>query len=69
MIQINHYTRVESFPNPMKLSEEIENLYVRDSETIVVDILANKNYETVTREYVRAGPRKVVLHDPKKVKV
>uniref|UniRef100_A0A7S1XGL7 ATP-dependent 6-phosphofructokinase n=1 Tax=Compsopogon caeruleus TaxID=31354 RepID=A0A7S1XGL7_9RHOD len=60
-----------TFPSPFRTNPAHYSLgasFVPDSETIVVDIIAHRQRETLSREFLRCGPRERIAFHPFVVK-
>jgi len=66
--KISDFLDVESLPSPYRAQGVGENIFVSNSETVLLDIVSHTKHETVSREFLRGGPRKAILHDPRKAK-
>uniref|UniRef100_A0A7S2ZM53 Uncharacterized protein n=1 Tax=Rhodosorus marinus TaxID=101924 RepID=A0A7S2ZM53_9RHOD len=43
--------------------------FISPNETILVDVISHTKHTTVSREFLRAGPRELIAMDPRHVKV
>ncbi|KAK4534197.1 hypothetical protein CDCA_CDCA01G0222 [Cyanidium caldarium] len=62
---------VGRFPSPLATAVATRSLgrsFVPETETILADIMSKKDAETVSREYLRGGPREYTAFHPKSVK-
>mmetsp|Transcript_2651 Transcript_2651/g.11601 ORF Transcript_2651/g.11601 Transcript_2651/m.11601 type:complete len:506 (-) Transcript_2651:1765-3282(-) len=69
--KISDFLDVEKLPSPYRAQGVVgvgENIFVSNSETVLLDIVSHAKHETVSREFLRGGPRKMILHDPSKAK-
>eukprot|EP00188_Purpureofilum_apyrenoidigerum_P000110 Plantae.Rhodophyta-Purpureofilum_apyrenoidigerum.ctg10399.p1 GENE.Plantae.Rhodophyta-Purpureofilum_apyrenoidigerum.ctg10399~~Plantae.Rhodophyta-Purpureofilum_apyrenoidigerum.ctg10399.p1 ORF type:complete len:514 (-),score=87.46 Plantae.Rhodophyta-Purpureofilum_apyrenoidigerum.ctg10399:991-2532(-) len=66
--KVSDYVDVETYPSPLVQDRIAENIFVAKSETILLDIVTHYHHVTMSREFVRGGPRKTVIHNPQKVK-
>jgi len=66
--KLSDYVDVETYPSPLDKDGTAQNIFVSNSETILLDIVAHCQYETVSREFVRGGPRKKIMYNPEDVK-
>jgi len=64
---IRDWANVGEYPSPLQATGNVSN-FVSNHETVLVDIVAHKENETVSREFVRAGPREFIAFHPKTVK-
>lgn len=56
-----------TFPSPLGINSARYNRglsFVADTETILVDIIASSDQTTVSREFLRAGPRQTLAFHP-----
>eukprot|EP00188_Purpureofilum_apyrenoidigerum_P002206 Plantae.Rhodophyta-Purpureofilum_apyrenoidigerum.ctg23418.p1 GENE.Plantae.Rhodophyta-Purpureofilum_apyrenoidigerum.ctg23418~~Plantae.Rhodophyta-Purpureofilum_apyrenoidigerum.ctg23418.p1 ORF type:complete len:585 (-),score=101.98 Plantae.Rhodophyta-Purpureofilum_apyrenoidigerum.ctg23418:359-1987(-) len=65
---IKDWATVGEYPSPLKVSHSVNN-FVSNHETVLVDIVAHSEHETVSREFARAGPREYIAFHPKTAKV
>jgi len=60
-----------SFPSPLKSNPYQTNLggaFVSDNETVLSDIVSHAKISTISREFMRAGPREFLAFHPDSVK-
>ncbi|KAA8492507.1 ATP-dependent 6-phosphofructokinase 7 [Porphyridium purpureum] len=60
-----------SFPSPLTTNPSRANLgktFVSNNETVLVDIIGHASVGTISREFLRAGPREYVSYHPDHVK-
>ncbi|PXF40573.1 ATP-dependent 6-phosphofructokinase 7 [Gracilariopsis chorda] len=65
--RISEWTNIGSFPSPLQNNPSQLNLglsFVGSRETILVDIISDAENTTMSRELVRAGPRKELAFHP-----
>jgi 6-phosphofructokinase 1 len=61
------WTKVGSFPSPLAHDASQYNrglTFVANTETILVDIISNSMQTTISREFIRAGPRESIAFHP-----
>ncbi|CAN8069631.1 unnamed protein product [Agarophyton chilense] len=66
-VRISDWTPVGSFPSPLQNNPSQLNLglsFVGSRETILVDIISDAENTTMSREFVRAGPRSELAFHP-----
>uniref|UniRef100_A0A7S1TFU7 ATP-dependent 6-phosphofructokinase n=1 Tax=Compsopogon caeruleus TaxID=31354 RepID=A0A7S1TFU7_9RHOD len=69
--RISDWISVGTFPSPFKTNPAHYSLggsFVSDTETILVDIIAHQRRETLSREFLRCGPRDPIAFHPATVK-
>lgn len=62
------WAKVGSFPSPLSTNASQFNLglsFVSNNETILYDIVSDAKHTTISREFLRAGPRKMLAFNPK----
>ncbi|OSX73622.1 hypothetical protein BU14_0333s0011 [Porphyra umbilicalis] len=67
---LSSWTRVGRFPSPFKTNPRSLNLglsFVSNNETILVDIIGHAQHETISREFLRCGPREFIAFHPQTV--
>eukprot|EP00168_Porphyra_purpurea_P014776 TRINITY_DN431_c0_g1_i1.p1 TRINITY_DN431_c0_g1~~TRINITY_DN431_c0_g1_i1.p1 ORF type:complete len:469 (+),score=76.04 TRINITY_DN431_c0_g1_i1:127-1407(+) len=67
---LSSWTRVGRFPSPFKTNPRSLNLglsFVSNNETILVDIIGHAEHETISREFLRCGPREFIAFHPQTV--
>jgi len=67
---LSSWTRVGRFPSPFKTNPRSLNLglsFVSNNETILVDIIGHAEHETISREFLRSGPREFIAFHPQTV--
>ncbi len=65
--RVSDWAKVGSFPSPLSTNPAQFNLglsFVTDQTTILVDIISDSTKTTISRERVRAGPRKILAFHP-----
>lgn len=68
---LSEWTRAGAFPSPFKTNPRTLNLglsFVSNNETILVDIIGHAQHETISREFLRCGPRETIAFHPQTVK-
>ncbi|GAB0491886.1 hypothetical protein MMPV_003141 [Pyropia vietnamensis] len=68
---LSEWTRAGGFPSPFKTNPRTLNLglsFVSNNETILVDIIGHAQHETISREFLRCGPRETIAFHPQTVK-
>lgn len=68
---LSEWTRAGCFPSPFKTNPRTLNLglsFVSNNETILVDIIGHAQHETISREFLRCGPRETIAFHPQTVK-
>jgi hypothetical protein len=64
---LSEWCKVGRFPSPLGMNSSRFNRglsFVADTETILVDIIASSDETTVSREFLRAGPRATLAFHP-----
>lgn len=64
---ISEWAKVGSFPSPLSTNAAQFNLglsFVSNLETILFDIVSDAKHTTISREFLRAGPRKMLAFNP-----
>ncbi|KAK4532244.1 hypothetical protein CCYA_CCYA11G3101 [Cyanidiococcus yangmingshanensis] len=67
----HYFEHTGRFPSPLLTATETHSLgrsFVPDEETVLVDIVARWGDPSVSREYMRSGPREFVAFHPQSVK-
>lgn len=65
--KLSDWAKVGSFPSPLSTNPSQFNLglsFVDNSETILVDIISDATESTISREFMRAGPRAILAFHP-----
>lgn len=66
---LSEWCKIGSFDSPLGIEKNKRTnrglAFVSESETIMVDIIASDNETTMSREFMRCGPRKVLAFHPK----
>lgn len=66
-LHLSDWAKVGSFPSPLSTNPAQFNLglsFLADTTTILVDIISDCKSTTISRELMRAGPRKVLAFHP-----
>jgi Phosphofructokinase len=64
---LSQWCKVGSFPSPLGINSNKYNRglsFLAETETILVDIIASSNESTVSREFLRCGPRATLAFHP-----